>query len=54
VIESLYCQTCKKKYNVKKVDIELMKTHDSTFNGKVYTKGCFFKELNKIKSLKNI
>jgi len=52
VIETLYCHTCKRNYKVRTTDIELMKTHDSYFNGKEYTKGCFFKELNRLKRLK--
>lgn len=53
MIKTLYCHKCKKYFNVRKVDIELMKINDSTFNGSEYTKGCFFKELTKLKRLKN-
>lgn len=45
----LYCQNCKKDYNVREEDLQLMKKHDKSFDGKEYKKGCFFKELNKIK-----
>jgi hypothetical protein len=53
VTKNLYCHSCKKHYNVKKEDIELMKDNDSSFNGIEYKKGCFFKELGKIKRSKN-
>jgi hypothetical protein len=51
VLQSLYCRNCKKTYNVRQTDIELVKNSDSSFDGKEYTKGCFFKELNRIKNL---
>lgn len=46
---SLYCHNCKKHFNVKKENIELMKSNDLSFDGKEYTKGCFFKDITKIK-----
>jgi hypothetical protein len=52
-IQLLYCHQCKKKYNVRVSDIELMKNNDITFDGKEYTKGCFFKDLNSLKRLIN-
>lgn len=48
-IYPLYCENCKKTFNVRKEDLDLMKTYDMTFDKKVYTKGCFFKDLTKIK-----
>ncbi len=47
--QNLYCKNCQKNYTVRKTDIELIKEHDKSFDGKEYTKGCFFKELGKIK-----
>jgi hypothetical protein len=54
VTKSIYCHNCKKHFNVREVDIELMKRSDSSFNAKEYTKGCFFKELTKLKRLKKL
>jgi hypothetical protein len=51
--QALYCHNCKKDYNVKKEDIQLVKDQDKSFDGKEYKKGCFFKELGQIKRLKN-
>ncbi|MEA3522941.1 MAG: hypothetical protein U9R50_08185 [Campylobacterota bacterium] len=48
----LYCKQCKKNYNVRDEDLELMKQHDPNFNGKEYIKGCFFKDLGAIKRAK--
>lgn len=52
--ENLYCKNCKKNYNVRNEDIDLMKKHDPKFNGEEYTKGCFFKDLAKIKRAGNL
>ena len=49
---SLYCHNCKKKYNVRKKDLELMQEHNKNFDGKEYTQGCFFKDLSYIKKSK--
>lgn len=49
----LYCNTCKMNYNVRKDDLELMKKHNNDFDGKIYHKGCFFKDLTKIKKTKS-
>ena len=46
---TLYCDNCKKTYNVRKEDLELMKKYDKNFNEKEYTKGCFFKDLRILK-----
>ena len=51
-IYPLYCHNCKKKYNVRKEDLELMQEHHKSFDGKEYTKGCFFKDLSYIKKSK--
>ncbi|WP_320034515.1 hypothetical protein [Halarcobacter sp.] len=52
-IESLYCENCKKNYNVRKDDLELMKNHNKKFDGKKYLDGCFFKDLIKLKKAKS-
>ncbi len=49
----LFCHNCNKTYNVRKEDISLMQKHHKDFNGKEYTKGCFFKELRVIKRAEN-
>lgn len=49
----LYCNNCKKNYNVRKEDLELMKKHNKEFDGKEYLKGCFFKDLTNIKKSKS-
>lgn len=49
---SLYCYNCKKRFNVRKKDLELMQEHDKSFNGKEYHNGCFFKDLSKVKKEK--
>jgi hypothetical protein len=50
--QPLYCHYCHKNYNVRKEDLQLIKEHDPSFNGKEYTKGCFFKDLAYIKRSK--
>lgn len=47
--QALYCHNCKKDFNVRVEDIQLMIKNDKNFDGKEYKNGCFFKELNKIK-----
>lgn len=52
--QNLYCHNCKKNYNVRNEDIKMMKENHPSFDGKEYTKGCFFKELGAIKRAKNL
>lgn len=51
--QKLYCHNCKRDYNVRDEDMNLMKENDKSFDGKEYKNGCFFKELNIIKRAKN-
>lgn len=47
--QTLYCASCKKNYNVRNEDLELMKEYHKSFDGKEYVNGCFFKELTNLK-----
>lgn len=48
-INQIYCENCKKTFNVRESDIKLMKQYNQSFDGKYYHLGCFFKDLTKIK-----
>lgn len=53
--QNLYCHNCKRDYNVRVEDLELMHKHHKDFDKKEYKQGCFFKELGSIKrSLKQV
>jgi hypothetical protein len=47
--QPLYCHKCKKLYNVRQNDLEMMKENDPNFDDKGYTGGCFFKKLSILK-----
>lgn len=50
----IYCEKCKKTYNIPNEDLNLMVNHYLDFNGKVYKNGCFFKDLVKLKNPKKV
>jgi len=51
--QPLYCHNCKKTYNVRQEDLNLMKKYSGDFNKNGYIGGCFFKNIGKLKRLLN-